>query len=137
MRLIVRMEITFDVLHSCVCATFHPVSRPPSKGQRRGSSLEREMKKKQLCLLCFPSLPAQTLSPPLEMILHRTRLDGAISPMKSILFLGPFSSLSFEGGRTGEQWRRRRRSQTKLGREAGEQGGNSSGLNFQQSEREG
>ena len=33
------------------------------------------------------------------MISLRTRLDGAISPMKSILFLGPFSLLSFEGGR--------------------------------------
>ena len=76
-----------------------PVLRPGDQG--RGSSLIREGNEEKAALLCFPSSAAVPcpVSPPLEMILHRTRLDGAISPMKSILFLGPFSLLSFEGGR--------------------------------------
>ena len=59
------------------------------------------------------------------MILHRTRLDGAISPMKSILFLGPFSLFfPLENGREREESRRERRSQTKLGGAAvGREGG--------------
>ena len=81
-----------------------PFPRPPSKGTGQDRAEARELIREGneekaalfalFSLLHCPCSPAQSLSPPLEMILHRTRLDGAISPMKSILFLGPFSSLS-------------------------------------------
>ena len=134
-----------------ICATFHPVSPAefiPAEEEGYGGSTMREMKKKQLSSLSLSYSALLLLCPPLEMILHRrTRLDGAISPMKSNLFLGPFSSFgraavgaslppSVPRRRTGGEEEEARRNWEER-RWEGRERGNSSGLNFQQSEREG
>ena len=117
----------------------------------RGGGIRREHdagNEEKAALLSLSYSALLLLCPPLEMILHRrTRLDGAISPMKSILFLGPFSSFgraavgaslppSVPRRRTGGEEEEARRNWEER-RWEGRERGNSSGLNFQQSEREG
>ena len=86
----------------------HSIPRFPSSVQGT-SSLIREGNEEKVALSALFSLHRPD-SPPLEMILHRTRLDGAISPMKSILFLGPFSSLfpPSPSKEKGGRWENRR-----------------------------